>query len=178
MFTFFVGVGIVQVWQSFFRNAEFESISRKLESTDKIGRNIQTLPPTVQKKVALPKKRKGKIDFCEEIKRNPNYPNAEPSNFQLDISGGILNQKVCHPIPSQEFTLSSKNWNIKSVTVQITVDENGFVISASPVSTFEFGQRAAEFAKTLRIRPLVEGGTHLKCIGVLILFPTKNYSKS
>lgn len=157
--TFLVSIGIVQVWQGF---------------TSQV--NLESKPQTVQNKADFSNYQPLKIDFCEELKKNPNYLNVEPTQIHHMVSGGILNQRVCDPLPYRDIDLKSRDWTKDYVMVNVTVDENGFVISASTITKPKFGKKFEKIAKGLRVRPTVINGMHVKCIGVLIFYPNENYS--
>lgn len=159
IFTFLFGIGIVQVLP----NLAFKKIS---ENQPQLIQNIE--PVTENKPINL--------DFCEEIKKNPNYPNAKPVQGLLMVSGGILNQRVCGSFPNREFDIKTREWTKDYVMIQVTVDENGFVISACVTTNPKFGKRFEKIAKGLRVRPMVLSGIHVKVTGVLIFDSKVKYS--
>jgi hypothetical protein len=161
--TFLVGVGIAQVWQSF---NHLGKLNPALPETEPIQQIVENGAPFI-------KKRQEKIDFCKEIEKDPSYPNAAPSNF-LTVSAGILNHRACPPFPYPTIRKNPGIYGRDYLNVQVTVDENGFVINASAISnqqiSREFAVRIEELVKKLRIQPLIEEGTHLKSTGVLIVY--------
>jgi TonB family protein len=93
----------------------------------------------------------------------PPLPGKKPT-----ISGGVLNNKATS-LPQPDYPPAAKAVNAAgTVVVQVTVDENGKVISANAVSGHPLLRAAAvQAAYRARFPPPVLGGEYAKVTGVL-----------
>ncbi len=93
---------------------------------------------------------------------------SPPPRAARAVSGGVLNGKaVSLPKPTYPETARSANAQ-GSVSVQITIDEAGNVISATPVSEHPLFQAAAtEAAKQAKFAPTMMSGKPVRVTGVI-----------
>lgn len=98
----------------------------------------------------------------------PPPPTPIPAPHPKQISGGVLNGKAVYlPVPSFPPAASSVNVS-GQVAVQVTVDENGRVISAVPVSGHPLLKAsAAEAAKRSTFSPTKMSGQPVKVSGII-----------
>jgi protein TonB len=85
------------------------------------------------------------------------------------ISGGVLNGKATS-LPKPAYPPIARAAHASgAVNVQVTIDENGNVISASPVSGHPLlRQSAASAARQAKFSPTIIGGQRVKVTGVII----------
>jgi TonB family protein len=97
----------------------------------------------------------------------PSTPSASSSN-RMPISGGVLNDKaISKPQPLYPPIAKAAKAS-GTVTVQVTVDESGNVISAAAVSGHPLLQQAAvAAARQARFAPYKLNGSPVKVTGVL-----------
>jgi Ca-activated chloride channel family protein len=103
------------------------------------------------------------------IAATPVSPDADPASVPKHISGGVLNGKaVSLPKPSYPGAASASGAS-GQVVVQVTIDENGNVISANPVSGHPLLRAAAgEAARKSAFRPTLLSGQAIKVTGVIV----------
>lgn len=99
----------------------------------------------------------------------PPPPKPEPKK-NVTISGGVLNGKaISKPAPAYPAIAKAARAS-GSVTVQITVDETGRVVSAVPVSGHPLLQQAAAAAvRNWRFTPTLLSGQPVKVTGQVIV---------
>lgn len=92
-----------------------------------------------------------------------------PEGMRPPISGGVLNGKAIN-LPAPEYPATAKQARVSgAVTVRVTVDENGAVISAQAVSGHPLLQAAAvQAARQARFSPTLLMGEPVKITGVII----------
>jgi protein TonB len=97
----------------------------------------------------------------------PPKPTPEPKK-NVTISGGVLNGKaISKPAPGYPAIAKAARAS-GTVTVQITVDESGRVVSATPVSGHPLLQQAAAGAvRNWRFTPTLLSGQPVKVTGVV-----------
>ena len=98
----------------------------------------------------------------------PTPPQSAPDGQRKPVTGGVLNGKAISkpqpPYPAIARTARASG----QVTVQITVDEGGRVISASAVSGHPLLRQAAESAaRQARFSPTLLSGQPVKVTGVI-----------
>ena len=100
----------------------------------------------------------------------PPPPPPPPPKKNVTISGGVLNGKaVSKPAPAYPAIAKAARAS-GSVTVQITVDENGRVVSAQAVSGHPLLQQAAANAvRQWRFTPTLLSGQPVKVTGQVIV---------
>jgi TonB family protein len=108
---------------------------------------------------------------------NPDPKQDEPDNTRrattepgrAPISGGVLNGKAIS-LPAPEYPAIAKQAKASgAVAVQVTIDENGFVISARAVSGHPLLQAASvAAARQARFSPTLLLGEPVKVTGVII----------
>src|SRR5207248_3064147 len=98
----------------------------------------------------------------------PPPPPPGSSSSRAPISGGVLNDKaVSKPEPAYPPVAKAAKAS-GTVTVQVTVDESGNVISAAAVSGHPLLQAAAvAAARRAKFAPFKLGGSPVKVTGVL-----------
>jgi len=99
---------------------------------------------------------------------NANQPRAGNSNQSKTISGGVLDGKATSK-PQPPYPAAAKAARAEgTVTVQVTVDEEGKVVSASAVSGHPLLQAAAvSAARQARFSPTLLAGKPVKVTGIL-----------
>jgi TonB family protein len=98
----------------------------------------------------------------------PPPPSPKPTP-RAPISGGVLNGKAIS-LPKPAYPAIAKAANASgAVNVQVTLDENGNVISASAVSGHPLlRQSAVSAARQAKFRPTLLSGQPVKVTGVII----------
>ena len=93
-------------------------------------------------------------------------PNPKPGSNT--IAGGVLNSKAID-LPQPAYTPAARAVRATgTVTVQVTVDEKGEVISAKAVSGHPLLHASAlQAARKARFAPMLLGGERVKVTGVL-----------
>jgi TonB family protein len=101
--------------------------------------------------------------------KTPDSANANPAGAKKPISGGVLNGKALM-LPKPEYPPVARAAKAGgSVTVQVTVDENGTVISAQAVSGHPLLQQSAISAAYMaRFSPTFLMGEPVKVNGLII----------
>lgn len=96
-------------------------------------------------------------------------PPPKPTPPRAPISGGVLNGKAIS-LPKPAYPAIAKSAHASgTVTVQVTVDENGNVIFARPVSGHPLLQAsAASAARQAKFSPTKLSGQPVKVTGVII----------
>ena len=104
----------------------------------------------------------------DEAPPPPPKPTPPPPKKNVTISGGVLNGKaVSKPAPAYPAIAKAARAS-GTVTVQITVDESGRVVSATPVSGHPLLQQAAAGAvRNWRFTPTLLSGQPVKVTGVV-----------
>jgi protein TonB len=104
----------------------------------------------------------------DEAPPPPPKPTPPPPKKNVTISGGVLNGKaVSKPAPAYPAIAKAARAS-GTVTVQITVDESGRVVSATPVSGHPLLQQAAAGAvRQWRFTPTLLSGQPVKVTGVV-----------
>jgi TonB family protein len=100
----------------------------------------------------------------------PDEPAAEnPTKAKGPISGGVLNGKAIS-LPAPEYPVIAKQNKVSGVvTVQVTVDENGYVIAAFAASGHPLLQAAAiAAARQAKFSPTLLMGEPTKVTGVIV----------
>jgi periplasmic protein TonB len=103
-----------------------------------------------------------------QIADEPPPPEAKPTPPRAPISGGVLNGKAIS-LPKPAYPPIAKAAHASgTVTVQVTIDENGSVISAHAVSGHPLLQAVAvAAAKGARFSPTKLSGQPVKVTGVI-----------
>lgn len=98
---------------------------------------------------------------------DPNRPNIEPP--RAPISGGVLNGKAIS-LPAPEYPAIAKQAKASgAVVVQVTIDENGSVISAHAASGHPLLQASAvAAARQAKFSPTLLMGEPVKVTGVIV----------
>lgn len=129
-------------------NSSSNGLGNKINSND--SKPIETTPPP-----PLP----------------PIAKNAEPekTKVQQKISGGVLNGKA-EVLPKPVYSAAARAVNANGeVQVQITVDENGKVVSANAVSGHPLLKPEAEkAARGARFSPTLLSGQPVKVTGIIV----------
>ena len=99
----------------------------------------------------------------------PPPPGTKPMPPRAPISGGVLNGKAIKLVQPPYPPIARSAHASGQVRVQIVIDENGDVISASPVSGHPLLQAAAvAAARQSKFTPTMLSGQPVKVRGVLI----------
>ena len=98
----------------------------------------------------------------------PPPPKATPKPAPKTVSGGVLNGKATS-LPTPPYPAAAKAVRASgTVTVQVTIDESGRVVSASAVSGHPLLRSAAEqAARGARFSPTLLSGQPVKVTGVI-----------
>lgn len=111
-----------------------------------------------------------RVENTEEPPPPPPKPTPEPPKRTAPISGGVLNGKAVSRVNPQYPAIAKQARVSGSVTVQITVDENGRVVSAQAVSGHPLLQSAAVSAvRQWRFTPTLLSGQPVKVTGQVIV---------
>lgn len=95
-------------------------------------------------------------------------PVIKPGERKVVVSGGVLNGKAVAKIPPAYPPIAKAARAQGTVTVQILVDEEGYVISANAVSGHPLLQQSAVFAaRQARFTPTTLEGQPVKVSGVI-----------
>lgn len=106
-----------------------------------------------------------KVDVAEA----PPPPPPKPTPPKAPISGGVLNGKAVRLVQPPYPAIARSARASGQVRVQITIDENGNVISATPVSGHPLLQGAAvSAARSSKFTPTKLSGMPVKVTGVII----------
>src|SRR2546429_1471004 len=106
-----------------------------------------------------------KVDVAEA----PPPPPPKPTPPKAPISGGVLNGKAVRLVQPPYPAIARSAHAAGQVKVQIVIDENGNVISASPVSGHPLLQgAAAAAARQSKFTPTKLSGMPVKVSGVII----------
>ncbi len=106
-----------------------------------------------------------KVDVAEA----PPPPPPKPTPPKAPISGGVLNGKAVRLVQPPYPAIARSAHASGQVKVQITIDENGNVVSASPVSGHPLLQGAAvAAARQSKFTPTKLSGMPVKVTGVII----------
>src|SRR2546421_6757247 len=105
-----------------------------------------------------------------EIKDEPPPPAATPKPTpHAPISGGVLNGKAVHLVTPPYPAIARSAHACGAVNVQITIDENGNVLSARPVSGHPLLQAAAgAAARRSKFTPTKLSGQPVKVSGIIV----------
>ena len=105
-----------------------------------------------------------------EIKDEPPPPAATPKPTpHAPISGGVLNGKAVHLVQPPYPPIARSAHACGAVNVQITIDENGNVLSARPVSGHPLLQAAAgAAARGSKFTPTKLSGQPVKVSGIIV----------
>lgn len=108
------------------------------------------------------------VSSDDEAPPPPPKPTPEPPKKNVTISGGVLNGKaISKPAPAYPAIAKAARAS-GAVTVQITVDESGRVVSASAVNGHPLLQQAAVSAvRNWRFTPTLLSGQPVKVTGVV-----------
>lgn len=99
----------------------------------------------------------------------PPPPAPRPSNPKAPISGGVLNGRAIRLVQPPYPQIAKSAHASGQVTVRITIDEDGNVISASAVSGHPLLQAASvAAARASKFTPTKLGGQPVKVTGVVI----------
>lgn len=95
-------------------------------------------------------------------------PRVMSVTLSKTVSGGVLNGKAMS-LPKPTYPAAARSVNAQgSVSVQVTIDESGNVISATPVSGHPLFQAAAtEAAKQAKFAPTMMSGKPVRVTGVI-----------
>ena len=106
-----------------------------------------------------------KVDVAEA----PPPPPPKPTPPKAPISGGVLNGKAVRLVQPPYPAIARSAHASGQVKVQITIDENGNVVSASPISGHPLLQGAAvAAARQSKFTPTKLSGMPVKVTGVII----------
>jgi protein TonB len=106
-----------------------------------------------------------KVDVAEA----PPPPPPKPTPPKAPISGGVLNGKAVRLVQPPYPAIARSAHAAGQVRVQITIDENGNVVSATPVSGHPLLQGAAvAAARQSKFTPTKLSGMPVKVTGVII----------
>ena len=110
----------------------------------------------------------GPIPSTASESEPPPPPAPTPLKPRAPISGGVLNGKaISKPMPPYPAIAKAAHAS-GTVTVQVTIDESGKVISATPVSGHPLLQQsAAQAARQARFSPTLLSGQPVKVTGIL-----------
>lgn len=98
----------------------------------------------------------------------PPTPKPTPAKPRAPISGGVLNGKAISKPPPPYPAVAKAARASGTVVVQITVDENGGVISASAISGHPLLRQAAvQAARSARFSPTLLSGQPVKVTGTI-----------
>lgn len=104
-----------------------------------------------------------------EVADAPPPPPPKPTPPKAPISGGVLNGKAVRLVQPPYPAIARSAHASGQVKVQITIDENGNVVSASPVSGHPLLQGAAvAAARASKFTPTKLSGMPVKVTGVII----------
>ena len=104
-----------------------------------------------------------------EIKDEPPPPPAPKPTPHAPISGGVLNGKAVHLVQPPYPPIARSAHACGAVNVQITIDENGNVLSARPVSGHPLLQAAAgAAARGSKFTPTKLSGQPVKVSGIIV----------
>src|SRR2546423_11917871 len=104
-----------------------------------------------------------------EVAEAPPPPPPKPTPPRAPISGGVLNGKAVRLVQPPYPAIARSAHASGQVKVQIVIDENGNVISASPVSGHPLLQgAAAAAARQSKFTPTKLSGMPVKVSGVII----------
>ena len=104
-----------------------------------------------------------------EIKDEPPPPPAPKPTPHAPISGGVLNGKAVHLVQPPYPPIARSAHACGAVNVQITIDENGNVLSAHPVSGHPLLQAAAgAAARGSKFTPTKLSGQPVKVSGIIV----------
>jgi protein TonB len=107
----------------------------------------------------------GKVDVADA----PPPPPPKPTPPKAPISGGVLNGKAVRLVQPPYPAIARSAHASGQVRVQITIDENGNVVSATPVSGHPLLQGAAvAAARQSKFTPTKLSGMPVKVTGVII----------
>ena len=118
---------------------------------------------------ASPNSRPDTTAGTPDVYEVPNKEQTSTPQAQKPISGGVLNGKAIS-LPKPVYPANAKAANVGgAVNVQVLVDENGNVASASVVSGHPLLQRAAwQAARNAKFPPAKLAGQPVKVTGVII----------
>ncbi|MFN2529704.1 MAG: energy transducer TonB [Pyrinomonadaceae bacterium] len=99
---------------------------------------------------------------------NENPPATQPNGVAKPLEGGVLNSKAVE-LPKPIYPEEAKRLKVKGrVTVRVTIDENGHVISALATDgPLPLRATAEDAARKAVFNPTVEGGITVKVTGVI-----------
>ena|SRR5437870_12274037 len=104
-----------------------------------------------------------------EVAEAPPPPPPKPTPPKAPISGGVLNGKAVRLVQPPYPAIARSAHASGQVKVQIVIDENGNVISATPVSGHPLLQGAATAAaRASKFTPTKLSGMPVKVSGVII----------
>lgn len=147
--TFLVGIGVVQVWQSFNNSNQIS------ETKNRIISNVET------ERVQLIQN-----NPCNELKKI-----EKTSNYGQIVSVGVINQRMCNPIPFRPIDKERDIEGVDYVIVTVTVDQNGFIQEANSSTNSDFAKQVIKLSKNLRMPPVVLGGKSFRSVGLLVFYP-------
>jgi TonB family protein len=119
------------------------------------------------------KKKAEELELAGKVEQPPTLPNTGNSNSSKPnnqtISGGVLNDKAIN-LPEPPYPPAARAVRAAgAVNVQIEVDENGNVVSASAVSGHPLLKAAAVVAaRGAKFKPAITNGKPTKVTGVLV----------
>lgn len=139
--------------------------------TLKILRYMETPRGALNSEIYLTKKSSGvlTVQGDRDLVVSSNDPAGMPKNTRNSISGGVLNGKALM-LPKPEYPAAARAVKASgAVNVQVTIDENGSVISASAVSGHPLLRQAAEeAARNARFTATKLEGNPVKVTGVIV----------
>lgn len=153
--------------------------SRRAEIYRKLGKNAQAdadeakikdLEKSVQNEESLPKVKSSPSDGSDDSSSDfTTLPTNTGTQTQRIISGGVLNGKATNlvkpPYPAAAKAVRASG----AVNVQVTVDEQGTVISATAVSGHPLLRAAAvSAARASKFSPTLLSGKPVKVTGVIV----------
>ena len=110
----------------------------------------------------------GPVIVPSTVPESPPPPAPTPLRPRAPISGGVLNGRaISKPVPAYPAITKAARAS-GTVSVQVTIDESGKVISATAISGHPLLQQsAAQAARQARFTPTLLSGQPVKVMGVL-----------
>jgi TonB family protein len=144
-------------------NANTNSTASTNENTDR----LQSEKPTIAE--GPPPRTEAKATPVPRLDDAPPPPAPTPQRPTAPISGGVLNGKAIS-LPKPAYPAIARSAHASgTVTVQVTIDEAGNVISAHPVSGHPLLQAAAvAAARQAKFAPTKLSGQPVKVMGVIV----------
>jgi protein TonB len=115
------------------------------------------------------KKSSGSMTIQGEVNADANSASNNTDGMPKKISGGVLNGKATS-LPAPAYPAAARAVNAGgAVNVQVTIDEQGNIVSASAVSGHPLLRQAAqEAARNAKFAPTQLNGAPVTVTGVLV----------